>query len=313
MVAEGINVRRMSDHTGDAERFTITRNLVGRIIAAVCGVLVIALFYQPWLTARLAGIGDVPFTGSDLTHADTQLRVDLALRAARAQAAPVAGASGAIPAARPAAPAASGGLTLPTRIPTVVAGGVAPVAPAASGGLSLPTRIPTVVPGAAAPAAAPAASGGLTLPTRIPTVAPGSAASQPQGAPASTGFGNGPQIGVQVKSVQPDRFPTTLLSIMPWVGLALAAFSLVWDRLTDRRDRLFGIWWTVLLAFGGAIWTGILLAKAVQAPIGNDLLGPGEILAANWGLWAIFLAFLIASVALAVAWTDRRHVRLISE
>ncbi len=55
-------------------------------------------------------------------------------------------------------------------------------------------------------------------------------------------------------------------------------------------------------AAGGALGVGLVLYKVITAPAANDLLNPGVVKAAMWGIWATFFGFLLAGGCLIVAW-----------
>jgi hypothetical protein len=280
----------------------LTRNRAGRYVAAVCGVVAVLLFPQPWVRASLHGIGEVTLSGLQLARHEAATRVDAvqfgpASRPATSAGTPgTAGTAG----AGSSAGAGSGGLTLPTRVPTVAAG---------SGGLTLPTRVPTVaagtVPGSV-PAQNPAgsaaggagAAGGLTLPTRVPTVAPGQAA-QPaphQPAPATASSGTEPAA--------PVTLPQFSLYFLLAAAAGLAIFPLVWERQVTERDRRFGTLWTLVVSYGGALWSGSILYTVLTAPPGNALVGPGVggTTGAEPALWLLCIAFVLGALSLTGAW-----------
>jgi hypothetical protein len=300
MIAEGVHSMQQG------QRLALTRNHIARYIAAACGVVAMLLFYQPWVSAKLPNIGDEALTGLSLARGEAADRVDQASFAAL-QPGTVPGASGASGASGAASGAAAGagGLTLPTRVPTVAAG-----AGASSGGLTLPTRVPTVAPATGgAGSGAASSAGGLTLPTRIPTVAPGAQPAPATGQSTSGQLAGGGAAGTVLEAgraiareAEPDRLPQFPLYLVPLAGLGLAAFAVIWDRLREPRDRFFGKLWTILLSFGGALGTGWMLYKAATAAPGNDLIGPGEVTGPEWALWAIFLSFLLGAISIAIAW-----------
>jgi hypothetical protein len=296
-------------------------NRIGRYLAAVAGVMVIVLFYQPWVDASIVGVGEDTLTGVQLAQGQASLRMSrAALAASRSGAGPQANVAAA-------AGAAASGLTMPTRIPTVASG-------AGAGGLTLPTRIPTVASGtsAGAPVGATGGSGsagGLTLPTRIPTVASGTSAGASAGASsgtsagASSGFGStgavtqatplaapsGATSGARPEAPPalppaPDTLPQTFLFLVPLAGLGIVAFSMVWDRLTEGRDRSYGKAWTLILSFGGTLWMGNIVYKVVNAPADNSLIGAGvgSVQGAQLALWGVFAAFLVSAICLTIAW-----------
>jgi len=114
------------------------------------------------------------------------------------------------------------------------------------------------------------------------------------------------EIGRQVTSAQPDQLPQVALYGVPLAAIGITVFSLVWDRLRDMRDRRYGKWWTIFLAFGGTLGVAYVLFKVSTAPAGNDLLAPGSVKAAQWGLWATFLAFLGCAASITAAWRGVR-------
>src|SRR5439155_9224672 len=115
-----------------ALRPALDRNHLGRYLAALFGVVALVCFYQPWVSATLPAIGESTLTGLDLARGAASERVDQAAFGRGAAAGTANDARSGV---------ASGGLTLPTRVPTFAAGG------GTLGGLTLPTRIPTVGPG----------------------------------------------------------------------------------------------------------------------------------------------------------------------
>jgi hypothetical protein len=265
-----------------ATRPALDRNQLGRYLAALFGAVALVCFYQPWVAGTLPVVGESTLTGLDLAKGEASERVDQAAfgKSATSPGAPTT-VSG----------AASGGLTLPTRVPTVAAG------TGTLGGLTLPTRVPTVAAGgstgfsagaAATAASASGTSGGPAPSTPVPTVAPAAASTAPD---------------------VPEHLPQVLLYGVPLAAAGIATFSLIWDRLQDPRDRLYGKWWTVLLSCGGALGVGYVLFKVSTAPGGNDLLAPGAVKSALWGLWGAFIAFLLSALSLAAAWTARGRPR----
>ncbi|MBI3972615.1 MAG: hypothetical protein HY332_15160 [Chloroflexi bacterium] len=293
-------------------RPSVDSSQLARLGAAVFGLIALICFYQPWVEASLPNVGDSVLTGLELARGEAAERVDAA-------SAPVAGVrpgSSPRPGTASGGGASSGGLVLPTRIPTVAPGAAAP------GGLTLPTRIPTVAPSSGAGAAS---ARGLTLPTRISTVAPGGAAGASEGQGISTGAviatqaaatriafqtaeagqtSSGSRAGQAfVEEKKPEALPTLSLYAVPLAAAGLAIFAAIWGRLSDPKDRRYGKFWTVILSVGGAAGVGYVLYKVAGAPAPNNLLDPGDVKAPLWGLWGTFLAFLLASVSLAIAWT----------
>jgi hypothetical protein len=281
---------------GAGAGFALSPNRLGRYLAAVGGLLALVLFYLPWVTASLPGIGEVSLSGAELARGAAITRVNQA--AVDASRNPGAGAGGAPATGAPAtgATGGSGGMTLPTRVPTVAAGS----APAT--GAAPPAAPPAAAP--AAPAAAAGATGGLTLPTRVPTVAAGSApvSGAAQAPPATSGGASGPAPAARPAPPAPDVLPQFALYLVPLAGLGIAAFSLIWERLVDRRDRFAGRLWTLLLAYGGLLLSGYVLYKAATAQPGNVLLGAGAVVGLTPALWGVFLAFLFSAACLTVAW-----------
>jgi hypothetical protein len=297
---------------GTGVGFALSPNRLGRYLAAAGGLLALVLFYLPWVAASLPGIGEVSLSGVEMARGAAITRVNQA--AVDASRNPGAGGAPAAGAPATGASGASGGLTLPTRVPTVASG-----ASGAGGGLTLPTRVPTVAAGSApATGAAPAASGagaagaagGPALPTRVPTVAPGGA---PAGFGSSAGVAQAqpgasapapaaPAPAPRPAAPVPDVLPQFLLYLVPLAGLGIFAFSLIWERLVDRRDRFAGRLWTLLLAYGGLLLTGYVLYKAAIAQPGNVLLGAGAVVGPAPALWGVFLAFLFSAACLTVAW-----------
>ena len=283
--------------------FTLSRNHVLRYVAALAGLLALVGFYQPWVRANLSGIGAVPLSGVELARGDASDRVDRAL---------FGGASGAVPSGAP--PAAGSASSAGTSGAAGLSG---------SGGLVLPTRQPTASAGSQSSSQV---IGGLTLPTRVPTAAAGSAgASQVvggalTGAPAQTtsvaatatpiinaALSGGAPVAAAAPPPEPpppDTLPKVSLYAVPLMALGIIAFSIVWDRLSDPRDRRNGKAWTMILSLGGAAWLGAILLKVLRAPSDNVLIGPGVggVSAAEPGLWLAFAGFLVAAVCLILAW-----------
>lgn len=288
------------------QRLALTRNHVGRYVAAACGLVALALFYQPWVSATLPGVGEQTLSGLHLAEGEAAQRVDRALfgsLAAGGTGAPSDSSGQAAGQAAPGAGASVGGLVMPTRIPTVAAGGAGAAGAAgaagsglATGGLVLPTRIPTVTP----PASGQFSTGSAPAPAGAASGASGATGGQlAGGGAANTVLEAGRQI---TREQGPDRLPQFPLYLMPLAGLGLAAFSIIWDRLYEPRDRLFGRLWTLLLAYGGMLGAGYVLVKSVTAAAGNDLLGPGEVTGAAGALWGVFIAFLLGAISITIAW-----------
>ncbi len=252
----------------------------GRFLAAGFALLALLCFYQPWVSGTLPGVGERTLSGAGLARGEARRLVDAAAYAR--------GGAGAQSAAL------TGGLVLPTRIPTVGPAGassaLATSQPAGgeSPGQALPTRQPSGVAIATAAAATAVA---------VQTAQAGGTRESPVPAAASASA---------------DRLPAGILYAFPLAAAGLAIFALLWERLREPRDQLFGRWWTVLLAAGGTAGTGWLLLKVLTAPHPNDLLGPGEVHQAQWGLWATFTAFLLSAISISYAWwvAPRRRAQL---
>jgi hypothetical protein len=293
-----------------ASRPVLDRNQLGRYVAAVLAVVAFVCFYQPWVAASLPRAGQGDLTGMDLARGEAARRVDAATFGNR-------GGTGATPVPG-AAIAGAGGLVLPTRIPTFAPG---------TGGLgqsaSVATPVPPIAPGSAAPAAG--AAGDLTLPTRVPTVAPAGAAGSGGAVPAGvaiatsaaataqaagTARAGGNAAAVTTADEQRDELPQMPLYGVPLAAAGLAIFAVIWDRLSEPRDRLFGKLWTIVLSAGGTLGVGYVLFKVATAPSNNNLLAPGAVTGAQWGLWAAFFAFLLSALSLAIAWTARPRPRV---
>jgi hypothetical protein len=293
---------------------TLTRNQLARYVAAVFGIVALVLFYQPWVSGTVPGVGAQALTGLELARGDAAARADQALFGVGSAALAAGSGTGA---AAGGAAASSGGLALPTRQPTAVTGGPA-------GGFGSSSA-------AVGGAGAGASLGGLALPTRIATVTPlpsgqlGAGTGNPAGALIGGQLAGGGtanvvlEIGRQVeRQKEPDRLPQFPLYFVPLAALGLATFPVVWDRLYESRDRFFGKVWTLLLAYGGAFGTGYVLFMVSTAVAANDLLGPGEAKGVEWPLWGAFLAFVAATVSITVAWLSpappprNRYARLVS-
>jgi hypothetical protein len=297
----------------------LDRSTAARYVAALAGALALVCFYLPWVQGTVPNAGASVFSGADIARGEAARRAD--------DASPPATGAGA---------ATSGGLTLPTRIPTTVpgagasqaGGAAAPGAAAGAGGLTLPTRIPTAAAAPGSGAGAAAGAGGLTLPTRIPTAAAGEAAQGAAGAQAGQGApgpgvaiatsaaatrtafeeqraAGGAQTAVASEEVRPDALPGLVLFGVPLAAAGVAIFAAVWSRLESARDRRYGKAWTLIFAIGGLLGAGWVLLKVTTAPQPNDLLAPGDAGGALWGLWATVIAFAVATVSLIVAWTAR--------
>jgi len=272
-------------------------------------LVALVLFYQPWVSASLNTAGDSTLTGIDLARGEANRRVDRAVFGTRVPGASTGGSSGAATGAI----SGSGGLTLPTRVPTIAAGGTAGFG-TSPGVVAQPTAVPAAP---AAQAAAPVSgSGGLVLPTRVPTVAPGGTsgfgssagvASQPTAAAAATAAAAGRISGAAVEPkdpVAPPTLPKFWLHLVPLAALGLATFPVIWDRLTETRDRRFGRIWTLLLAYGGALGLGRVVYLVATAGTGNLLMGQsvGAVKSGEPALWGTFIAFVLSALLLTVAW-----------
>jgi hypothetical protein len=277
-------------------RVRLERRQLARYAGACCALVALVCFYQPWVSASLPNGGESVLTGIELARGEAGRRAG------------EAGARSGLAGTR--------GLALPTRMPTAAAGSLTlptPVAGTAPGGagagsLTLPTRIPTVAPGAPA-AGAGADQSDLTLPTRQPAGAAiaTQAAATAQAIQTAQAGASITGAGAAIIEERPDQLPQTLLYGVPLAAIGIAVFSLLWGHLREARDRLFCQLWTILLSTGGAAGAGYVLAKVATAPRPNDLLGPGEVRGAQWGLWATLVAFLLAALCLAVAWRRPRR------
>lgn len=291
------------NRAGDTGRtLPLTRNHVGRYVAALCGVVALVLFYQPWVTASLSGVGETQLSGVALARNEASLLVSRAAVAASRSGARTTAAAPAI---------GQGGLALPTRQPTA-----APSGGNTGFGSTLPQPAATAPAGAAGGASAPAApavaQGGLALPTRQPTAVPGGApsgfgssagvvvAATPGGA-ATTLASLPPPVA---EPPPPPTLPRFWLNLVPLMAIGIAGFSLVWDRLKEGRDRSFGRAWTLILSYGGLALTGLVVYRVVTAPPDNVLvgLGVGGVVAGLPALTGTLLAFLLSALALTVAW-----------
>ena len=148
---------------GAGAGFALSPNRLGRYLAAAGGLLALVLFYLPWVAASLPGIGEVSLSGAELARGAAITRVNEA--AVNASRNPGAGGAPAAGAPATGATGGGGGLTLPTRVPTVAAGS-APVTGAA------PAAAPTAA-APAAPAAAPGPPEGWPSPPASPPWPPG--------------------------------------------------------------------------------------------------------------------------------------------
>ena len=275
-----------------------------RVVAVVCGVLGLGLFYQPWVEGKLAGIASpVALTGLDLAAGRTRDLVDAA------SAPPprvLIAAPGGAPAPAP-APAVSGGLALPTRVPTF--------APGAQGsGLSMPAATTPTPP--SAPTSAPVVSGGLTLPTRVPTFAPGAVAptpatrpiSTPGGAPGGSAGTGGSSLAAAAlgatSAMKPpvEQLPKLTLYVVPVAGAGIAVFTATFGMLRDPRDRRFAKWWTVLFGLIGAWASGTVVTTVGGSPAANDLLAPGQAMSVMWAAWGSVASFATSAIILAWTW-----------
>lgn len=256
------------------------RTRPGRYAAAAFAVLALLCFYAPWISASLPGASPAPLSGADLARGAAAGRAGAGSTGAR-------------------------GLTLPTRIATPGMG----AGDLVSGDLVLPTRIPTPADGGQESASGPGGASALPtavadplLPTRQPSGPAVATAAAATVVAIQTAQASGARPTAPAES-PPDRLPGTLLYGVPLAAAGVAVFSTIWGRLREARDRLYGQLWTVLLASGGAFGVGYVLLRVATAPRPNDLLGPGEVQGAEWGLWGALLAFLLCSLALGFAWS----------
>src|SRR5688572_739802 len=95
-----------------AAGLALTRHQLLRYAAALCGLVALVLFYQPWVGVSLNAAGDTSLSGIELARGDASRRVNEAVFGGRTTGAT----SGA-------AITGAGGIVLPTRIPTVAPGG----------------------------------------------------------------------------------------------------------------------------------------------------------------------------------------------
>jgi hypothetical protein len=295
--------------TATPRGFALSRNYVLRYVAAVSGLVALIGFYQPWVRADLNGIGAAPLSGIELARNDASTRVDNALFGPGARAgsgapaaAGAAGSSGAAGGAGSASSVANssgtGGLVLPTRQPTAVSSSQS--SSQVIGGLTLPTRVPTAAAGSAG--ASQIVGGALTGSNATPVTADATATPLMNAALV----GGAPVVAAAPapEPPPPDTLPKVSLYLVPLMALGIVAFSFIWDRLTDPRDRRNGKVWTLILSLGGTAWIGALLVKVLRAPSDNVLIGPGVggVTGAEPALWATFLGFLLAAVCLVWAW-----------
>ena len=294
MVAQAAQTAR----TGGAGGFAVSRHQLLRYAAALCGLVALVLFFQPWVDASLNVAGDASLNGIELARGDASHRVNAAIFGGRTTG---SGSPGSAPAVAP------GGVVLPTRIPTV--------APSGAGGSSGfgTTAGAAGSAGAAQPTtAAIAAPGGVVIPTRIPTVAPGGSAgfgttagAAAQQTPQATAAGGSASRDAPTASpAAPPVLPTFWFYVIPFAALGLATMPVVWDRFADHRDRRYGRVWTLLLSYGGALFLGYVLWRIATEPATNALLGPGvgAVRSALPALWGSFAGFLTAAVLLTIVW-----------
>jgi hypothetical protein len=278
--------------------FAFSRHQLLRYAAALCGVMALILFYQPWLDASLNVAGDAALNGMELARGDASHRVNTAIFGGRGTTV-APGAAGAV---------SPGGVTLPTRIPTIAAGGGA-----SSSGFGSTSGATGATTGAAAqPTTAPlSVPGGVVIPTRVPTVAPGggsgfgtTAGAAAQQTPLATAVGAAAAARPAAAPPAPTVLPTFWFYAIPLAALGLATMPVVWDRFTDQRDRRYGRIWTLLLSYGGALFLGYVLWRVASAPATNALLGQGvgSVRSALPALWGSFAAFLMAAVCLTIVW-----------
>ncbi len=269
-----------------------------RTIAVVAGLLGAVMFYQPWVSGTVPGVGAVKFSADDLANGRARTIADIA------SAPPPRAPSGAAPAA-PAAPATGGAPSLPTRVPTFAPGAVAPTTmpsaaerivaagnatptPMAVGGMTLPTRVPTFAPGAVAPTTMPSAAERTALATPI---AGGNAlvVASPTPVPAAT-------------PPPPAKLPKLTLFAIPLAGLGIAVFMAIHSRHSNSRDIIFSKGWTILLGLVGMLSTWNVISTISGAPAPNNLMDPGETRDLLWGAWATLAAFAVGTAAIATSW-----------
>ncbi|HET7767845.1 MAG TPA: hypothetical protein VFN74_03655, partial [Chloroflexota bacterium] len=238
------------------------------------------------------GVGARSLSGLQLARNEAQTLVDAAVFGAG----PRGSASGAA-----ASGGASGGLVLPTRVPTVVAG-------------SQPGQVPSGQSAQTAPssqaAQSAASAGGLVLPTRVPTVVPGQAAPVLPAAQAPAQD----TAPTSAAPAEPETLPKFALYFLMAAALGLAVFPVVWERQQNERDRRFGLLWTLVVSYGGALWTGSILRAVLTAPPDNVLIGPGVggVTGATPALWGLTLAFALGALCLTIAWLPGSTARRVS-
>ena len=276
-----------------------------RTIAVAAGLLGAVMFYQPWVSGTVPGVGVVSLSGYDLAQGRAQTIAD------EASAPPPRTSGGSTSGAAPAPASGAGGLAMPTRVPTFAPGSQG------AGSLSAPGAPTTVATPAPPP---PAASGGLALPTRVPTFAPGSQAPGSLSAPATptvaattaagtTAPGVVPTPLPIIERIEPAQLPKLTLYAVPLAGGGITIFTGVFGILRDPRDRRFARIWTILLGLLG-IWTSSSVIWTIaDATSPNNLLAPGEATAPLWAAWTCLVAFIAGTVALALAWTAREPSR----
>ena len=170
-------------------------------------------------------------------------------------------------------------------------------------GLALPTPIPTPAPPGTGAGSPPGSASDLALPTRQPSGPEIATAAAATVVAVQTAQAGGRAAAPAATASEPDRLPRSSLYALPLAAAGAAIFAAIWGRLRDPRDRLYGKLWTVLLSVGGTLGVGYVLLKVATAPQPNDLLGPGNVRGAHWGLWATFVAFLVCAISLGVAWS----------
>ena len=275
----------------------LTWSHAGRYAAALCGVAATLFFFQPWVTASLDGVGARSLSGLQLARNEAQSLVDAAVfgGGTGGQTGATASGSGTTSAA------GSGGLVLPTRVPTVVPGGQPGQVPAGQAQSAQPAQPPEPALSGSQAAQSAASSGGLVLPTRVPTVAPGQSAPV---LPAAQAPSQDAPATPAAAPAQPETLPQFALYFLLAAALGLTIFPIVWERQQTSRDRRFGLLWTLVVSYGGALWAASILRAVVTAPPGNVLIGPGVggVTGATPALWAMTAAFALGAICLTIAW-----------
>lgn len=275
-----------------------------RTIAIAAGLLGTMMFYQPWIGGTVPGVGAVTFSADDLANGRARTLADAA------SAPPPRAGSGGAAGAATTRPELSGGLALPTRVPTFAPGAIAPT--------TMPSAGERATAGAAIATPTAPLPGGLTLPTRVPTFAPGSSAPTTMPSAAERAALVTPASGVSAAVAAtatmtppspppPKTLPKLTLFIVPLAGLGLAIFTAIHARLRDPRDLTFSRWWTVLLGAIGTYSTWNVISIITSASEPNNLLDPGQASVALWGAWGSMAAFAIGTISAATAWLYRQR------